>query len=165
MAKPTSNNPYQAPQAPGPKQSGDWDQAKRVLSIPVGCLSIFLGGLTVLAVFGVVAGLLGEGGQLIGSAVGVGVWGSLAAGAFALARALWNPKVYSRAAIDQGDLRAIYAQEGLAQLPAGDVGIYAQTEDGELVRLHARVRPDRLPQRHRELLARIKERVEQLDAD
>lgn len=159
------SNPYQAPGSPTPVRGGDWDQAKRALSIPVGCLSVFLGGLTLLALFGAIAGLLGEGGQLLGSLVGVGVWGSLCAAAFALSRALWNPKVYSRAAIDKAQLRAIYAQERLAERPLGDVGIYAETEDGELGRLYERVRPDRLPQRHRELLARIKQRVEALDAD
>lgn len=160
------HNPYKAPEAKGPVQPGDWSTLKRILAIPIACVSMVFGMASLLAIAGIVISLVqGDNpGQLFGSLVGLVLYAGLCAGAFFLARALWDPKKYSRAAIDQADLRAIYAHERLDQLPTGEVGIYGQTQDGELVRLHARVLPDRLPERHRELLARIKERVEQLDA-
>jgi hypothetical protein len=157
-------NPYQPPQSSGVQGPGTKALLKRILAVPLVGISLISGALALLSLMGTALNIV-QGLEFARAVSGVGTLVFLvliSVASFALARAWWDPAQYSRAAIDQRDLRALYKRERLAELDAGDVGIYAETEDGELVRLHQRVRPDRLPQRHRELMARIKQRVEEL---
>ncbi|MFT5582885.1 MAG: hypothetical protein ACI9VR_000462 [Cognaticolwellia sp.] len=161
-------NPYQPPASTGPTKAGDYALLKRILAVPLAGISLLSALLILLSVFGLawLAFEEGYGEPKWGLLFYFGFLGSACLGSFALARAFWNPARYSRKALDQAELRAIYARERLAERLAetfnGETGIYRETGDGELGRLYARVRADRLPERHRELLARIKQRVEEL---
>lgn len=157
-------NPYQPPESATPPKAPEYRLLKRILAVPLAGVSLVSALLAVAVIAGTaVAAFAGDGTvRLGGLIVYLGVVIAVSLGSFALARAFWDPDRYSRKSLDQAELRAIYARERLAEMPNGETGMYRETQDGELGRLYARVRPDRLPQRHRELMARIKERVEEL---
>lgn len=157
-------NPYQPPESATPPKAAEYKLLKRILAVPLAGVSLVTALLAMAVITStVVAAFEGDGSvKLVRLVVYLGVVVSVSLGSFALARAFWNPARYSRKALDQAELRAIYARQRLSEMPNGETGMYRETEDGELGRLAARVRPDRLPERHRELMARIKERVEEL---
>ena len=158
------SNPYQPPPSTSREEAGDYGLIKRILAVPLAGISLIAGLLCVLTALNFALRVF-QGVELLNAfsaLTGLAIWAAISAGAGALARAFWFPERFSRAALDQAELRAIYAKEKLGELPQGDPGVYRETADGELGRLYERVRPNRLPERHRELMARIKQRVEQL---